>query len=38
MLPDPEDPLTHVWAEGTSDGDARRRCQAQVGAIRRLLH
>ena len=36
-LPDPEDPVTHVWAEAGSDGEARRRAQDQVGRIRRLL-
>ena len=37
VLPDPEEPITHVWAEGSSDSDARRRAQEQVGKIRRLL-
>jgi mannose-1-phosphate guanylyltransferase/phosphomannomutase len=36
-LPDPEVPVTHVWAEAGSDGDARRRAQEHVGRIRRLL-
>ena len=37
VLPDPEDPICHVWAEGGSEGDARRRAQDHVGRIRRLL-
>jgi mannose-1-phosphate guanylyltransferase/phosphomannomutase len=36
-LPDPEDPVTHVWAEAASNGEARRRAQDYVGRIRRLL-
>ena len=37
VLPDPEEPISHVWAEGPSDSDARRRAQDYVGRIRRLL-
>jgi mannose-1-phosphate guanylyltransferase / phosphomannomutase len=37
VLPDPEEPISHVWAEGESDGEARRRAQDQVGRIRRLM-
>jgi mannose-1-phosphate guanylyltransferase/phosphomannomutase len=37
VLPDPEEPVTHVWAEAASDGEARRRAQEHVGRIRRLL-
>jgi mannose-1-phosphate guanylyltransferase/phosphomannomutase len=37
VLPDPEEPITHVWAEAGSDGDARRRVQEHMGRIRRLL-
>jgi mannose-1-phosphate guanylyltransferase/phosphomannomutase len=37
VLPDPEDPICHVWAEAGSDSDARRRAQDYVGRIRRLL-
>jgi mannose-1-phosphate guanylyltransferase/phosphomannomutase len=37
VLPDPEDPVTHVWAEAGSERDARRRAQEQVGRIRRIL-
>jgi mannose-1-phosphate guanylyltransferase/phosphomannomutase len=37
VVPDPEDPICHVWAEAASDGDARRRAQDHVSRIRRLL-
>jgi mannose-1-phosphate guanylyltransferase / phosphomannomutase len=37
VLPDPEDPISHVWAEAPSDSDARRRAQDYCGRIRRLL-
>ena len=37
VLPDPEEPVTHVWAEAGSDGDARRRAHDHMGRIRRLL-
>jgi len=37
VLPDPEDPVCHVWAEGASMSDARRRAQDYMGRIRRLL-
>ncbi len=37
VLPDPDEPLTHVWAEATSDADARGRAQAQARQIRQLL-
>ena len=37
VLPDPEAPIAHVWAEGPSDGEARRRAQDYVGRIRRLM-
>ena len=33
-LPDPEEPLTHVWAEGGSEGGARALAQEYVGRIR----
>jgi mannose-1-phosphate guanylyltransferase/phosphomannomutase len=36
-LPDPEEPLTHVWAESTSDGEARRLAQEYGRRIRQLL-
>jgi mannose-1-phosphate guanylyltransferase/phosphomannomutase len=37
VLPDPEEPLTHVWAEGASDGGARALAQEYVGRIRAAL-
>ncbi len=37
VLPDPEEPVTHVWAEGPSDTEARRLAQEYAGAIRRML-
>jgi mannose-1-phosphate guanylyltransferase/phosphomannomutase len=37
VLPDPEAPVSHVYAEAPSDGDARRRAQEYVGRIRRLM-
>jgi mannose-1-phosphate guanylyltransferase/phosphomannomutase len=36
-LPDPEHPVTHVWAEGSSDADARRLAQEYVRRIRQLV-
>jgi mannose-1-phosphate guanylyltransferase/phosphomannomutase len=36
-LPDPEEPVTHVWAEADSDGDARRLAQEYARRIRQLL-
>ena len=33
-LPDPDLPLTHVWAEGTSSADAKSRAQAVAKRIR----
>jgi mannose-1-phosphate guanylyltransferase / phosphomannomutase len=37
VLPDPEDPLTHVWAEAPSDARARERAQQYAERLRRLL-
>ncbi|MEW6155122.1 MAG: sugar phosphate nucleotidyltransferase [Actinomycetota bacterium] len=37
VLPDPDEPLTHVWAEGTSDADARRRAQELTRHVRQML-
>ena len=37
VLPDPEDALTHVWAEAGSDQDARRLAQEYVQSIRQIL-
>ena len=36
VLPDPELPVTHVWAEGQSDQDARRLVAIQAGRIAEL--
>ena len=36
-LPDPEEPVTHVWAEADSDGDARRLAQEYVRRIRQMM-
>jgi mannose-1-phosphate guanylyltransferase/phosphomannomutase len=36
-LPDPEEPVTHVWAEAGTDGDARRLAQEYVRRIRQLV-
>ncbi|MGI8686695.1 MAG: mannose-1-phosphate guanyltransferase, partial [Acidimicrobiales bacterium] len=37
VLPDPEEPLTHVWAEGSTAGEARSRSQEFARRIRQLL-
>ncbi len=37
ILPDPDEPVTHVWAEGPSDADARRVAQTYARQIRQLL-
>jgi mannose-1-phosphate guanylyltransferase/phosphomannomutase len=36
-LPDPEEPVTHVWAEAGTDADARRLAQEYVRRIRQLV-
>ena len=36
-LPDPEDPVTHVWAEASSDAEARRLAQEYGRRIRQML-
>ncbi|MGE3621519.1 MAG: sugar phosphate nucleotidyltransferase [Acidimicrobiia bacterium] len=36
-LPDPEDPVTHVWAEGASPAQARALVQEYVRRIRQLV-
>jgi mannose-1-phosphate guanylyltransferase / phosphomannomutase len=36
-LPDPEEPVTHVWAEGDSDASARRLAPEYARRIRQLL-
>jgi mannose-1-phosphate guanylyltransferase/phosphomannomutase len=37
VFPDPEEPLTHVWAEAGTDADARARAQEYARRIRNLL-
>ncbi len=37
-LPDPEGPVTHIWAEASNDADARRLGQEYSRRIRRMLH
>ena len=36
-LPDPEQPVTHVWAEAASDADARRLVQEYARRIRQMV-
>jgi mannose-1-phosphate guanylyltransferase/phosphomannomutase len=36
-LPDPEEPVTHLWAEADSDADARRLVQEYARRIRQML-
>jgi len=38
VVPDPEEPVTHVWAEGASEAEARARSQEQAVRIRQMLH
>ncbi len=37
ILPDTEEPVTHIWAEGPSDGEARRLAQEYARRIRQML-
>ena len=37
VLPDPEEPLTHVWAEGPSESAAAARAQEYAARIRQLM-
>ena len=37
VFPDPEEPLTHVWAEAATDADGRARAQEYARRIRNLL-
>lgn len=37
VLPDPEKPLTHIWAEGTSGREARAMAQQYVRQIRQFM-
>jgi mannose-1-phosphate guanylyltransferase/phosphomannomutase len=36
-LPDLEEPITHVWAEGANDADARRLAQEYTRRIRQMV-
>ena len=36
-LPDPEDPVTHIWAESGTDNEARQLAQEYARRIRQLL-
>jgi mannose-1-phosphate guanylyltransferase / phosphomannomutase len=37
VLPDPDEPVTHVWAEGPTDGAARSLAQEYARRMRQLL-
>ena len=37
VLPDPEEPLTHVWAEGATEREAKALAQEYARRIRQLL-
>ena len=37
VVPDPEEPTTHVWAEGPNDAAARARAQEHAVRIRQML-
>jgi mannose-1-phosphate guanylyltransferase/phosphomannomutase len=37
VLPDPEEPVTHVWAEGSTQREAKSRAQEYARRIRQLL-
>ncbi|HET9061411.1 MAG TPA: hypothetical protein VFN61_15960, partial [Acidimicrobiales bacterium] len=37
VVPDPEEALTHVWAEGPTDAGARARAQDYARQVRNLL-
>jgi mannose-1-phosphate guanylyltransferase/phosphomannomutase len=37
ILPDPEDPITHVWAEGPSEATARSMAQQFTVRLRQIL-
>jgi mannose-1-phosphate guanylyltransferase/phosphomannomutase len=36
-LPDPEAPVTHIWAEAATDADARRLAQEHARRVRLML-
>jgi mannose-1-phosphate guanylyltransferase/phosphomannomutase len=38
VLPDPEDPLTHIWAEAATSADARSLAQQYARTIRQILN
>ena len=37
VLPDPEEPVTHVWAEGPSEAEAAARAQQYAVRLRQML-
>jgi mannose-1-phosphate guanylyltransferase/phosphomannomutase len=37
VLPDPDEPVSHVWAEGPDEGAARSRAQEYARRMRQLL-
>jgi mannose-1-phosphate guanylyltransferase/phosphomannomutase len=37
IIPDPDEPLTHIWAEGPSEGGARALAQEYARRMRQLL-
>ena len=37
VLPDPDDPITHIWAEGPTDREAKGLAQEYARRIRQLL-
>jgi len=37
VLPDPEEPLTHIWAEGDSVAETRNLAQEYARRIRQML-
>ena len=37
VLPDPEEPVTHIWTEGDGPGDARTLAQEYGRRIRQML-
>jgi len=36
-LPDPEDPITHIWAESSTDDEAHRLTEEYSRRIRQLV-
>jgi mannose-1-phosphate guanylyltransferase/phosphomannomutase len=37
LLPDPEQPFTHVWAEAGTDADARHLARERADAVSKML-